>query len=211
MATEYQVIDRRKWKRNMHCHVFENSLEPQYCISLELDITNFLKMVKKNNYPFTFAFIYVVCKCANEIEEFRYRFLDGEVVLYDTIHTSFTYLDEETELFKFVSVSMQGDMETYIKEALQKVRNQKEYFVAPPANNEFCFSSLPWISYTHISHTISGGTAKSAPLFDWGKFFERDKRMILPFSVQVHHSFVDGIHVGKLVEKLQDYLDSFIA
>lgn len=148
---------------------------------------------------------------ATHIEEFRYRFLDGEVVLYDTIHTSFTYLDEETELFKFVSVSMQGDMETYIKEALQKVRNQKEYFVAPPANNEFCFSSLPWISYTHISHTISGGTAKSAPLFDWGKFFERDKRMILPFSVQVHHSFVDGIHVGKLVEKLQDYLDSFIA
>ena len=81
MATEYQVIDRRKWKRNMHCHVFENSLEPQYCISLELDITNFLKMVKKNNYPFTFAFIYVVCKCANEIEEFRYRFLVAEGVI----------------------------------------------------------------------------------------------------------------------------------
>ena len=34
-------------------------------------------------------------KCANEIEAFRYRFLDDEVVLYDTIHTSFAYLDAE--------------------------------------------------------------------------------------------------------------------
>lgn len=85
---------------------YNNSLEPQYCISLELDITNFLKMVKKGNYSFTFAFIYAVCKCVNEIEEFRYRFLDEEVVLYDTIHTSFTYLDVKTELFKFVSVPM---------------------------------------------------------------------------------------------------------
>ncbi len=195
----YQVIDRKTWKRNMHCQIFQDSLEPQYCISLELDITNFLKMVKGHNYSFTFAFIYAVCKCANEIEEFRYRFLDGEVVLYDTIHTSFAYLDEETELFKFVSVPMQENMETYIKEAEEKVKNQKEYFAAPPANDEFTFSSLPWISYTHISHTISGNREKSAPLFDWGKFTEREGRMVLPFSVQVHHSFVDGVHVGRFV------------
>lgn len=44
------------------------------------------------------AFIFAVTKCANEIEEFRYRFLDGEVVLYESIDTSFTYLDKETEL-----------------------------------------------------------------------------------------------------------------
>ena len=55
-------------------------------------------MVKGHGCSFTFAFIYAVCKCANEIAEFRYRFLDDEVVLYDTIHTSFTYLDAETEL-----------------------------------------------------------------------------------------------------------------
>ena len=207
METSYQVIDRKTWKRNMHCQIFQNSLEPQYCISLELDITNFLKMVKKHNYSFTFAFIYAVCKCANEIEEFRYRFLDDEVVLYDTIHTSFTYLDTETELFKFVSVPMQEDMEAYIKAAGERAKSQKEYFVAPPANDEFSFSPLPWISYTHISHTISGNRTNSTPLFDWGKFFERESKIVLPFSVQVHHSFVDGIHVGRFVEKLQDYLN----
>ena len=32
---------------------------------------------------------------------------------------------------------------------------------------------------------------------------------MLPFSVQAHHSFVDGIHVGKLVDLLQKTFDEF--
>lgn len=206
MEGKYRIIDRKTWKRSMHCEVFRHALEPQYCISLELDITRFLRMVKEQGYSFTLAFMYAVCRCANEIEEFRYRFLGDEVVLYDTIHTSFTYLDRETELFKFVSAPMQDNMESYIETAMELIKNQKEYFAAPPANDEFVCSALPWISYTHISHTISGNRANAAPLFDWGKFFERDGKVFLPFSVQVHHSFVDGIHVGRLVEKLQEFL-----
>ena len=45
------------------------------------------------------------------------------------------------------------------------------------------------------------------PLFDWGKYIERDGKVLLPFSVQAHHSFVDGLHVGRLAEAIQDYLD----
>lgn len=41
--------------------------------------------------------IYLVSKCANEIEEFRYRFVDGKVVLFNKIDTAFTYLNKETE------------------------------------------------------------------------------------------------------------------
>jgi len=53
----YQVIDRKTWKRNMHCQIFQDSLELQYCISLELDITNFLKMVKGHNIWMNFPFL----------------------------------------------------------------------------------------------------------------------------------------------------------
>ena len=48
------------------------------------------------------AMVYAVCKCANKIEAFRYRFVDGQVVLYDKIDTAFTYLNQETDLFKVV-------------------------------------------------------------------------------------------------------------
>ena len=207
MSNPYKIIDETNWKRALHCQVFRNSIEPSYCVTLELDITNFLKIIRKENLSFTLSLIYIVSRCANDIEEFRYRFLDGNIVLYDKINTAFTYLNKETELFKVVNVEMQDTLEQYNSVAAKKAEDQKDYFTGPLGNDVFQFSPMPWVSYTHISHTNSGKKDNATPLFDWGKYFDRDGKKILPFSVQVHHSFVDGIHIGKLVDSLQNYLN----
>ncbi|MDD3414547.1 MAG: CatA-like O-acetyltransferase [Lachnospiraceae bacterium] len=209
MDNKYRVIDETNWKRALHCQIFRNSVEPSFCVTFELDITKFLKCVREMNLSFTFSLIFVASKCANNIEEFRYRFLDNQIVLYDRINTACTYLDKNTELFKVVNVEMQDTMENYVAVATQKAENQKEYFTGPLGNDVFQFSPMPWVSYTHISHTNSGKKDNATPLFDWGKYFEREGKMILPFSVQVHHSFVDGIHIGKLVDSLQQDLNMF--
>lgn len=207
MANSYKIIDEKAWKRAMHCMIFRDSVEPAFCVSFELDITNFLKRVREQKYSFTIAMVYAVCKCANEIEEFRYRFVDGKVVLFDKIDTSFTYINDRTELFKVINVPMKNTMQEYIIEATKIAKEQKEYFKGPLGNDIFQCSPIPWISYTHISHTNSGRKDNAVPLFDWGKYFERDMKIILPFSIQAHHSFVDGFHVGKLIDLLQQYLD----
>ena len=204
-----KYIDVSTWKRAMHCEVFRGSDRPQYCVTFEVDITNFLSQIKKRNFSFTFSFVYAVTKCANEIDEFRCRFVEGKPAIFETINTSFTYLDESTELFKVVNVPMQDRIEDYVALAKKTEENQTEYFTSPMANDIYQFSPFPWVSYTHISHTESGKKDNATPLFDWGKFYEKDGRVCMPFSVQVHHSFVDGVHIGKLAEKLQCYLDSF--
>lgn len=209
MGNGYQVIDEKSWKRAQHCAAFRNCVEPSFCVTFELDITNFLDKVKKSNLSFTLAMIYVTASCANAIEEFRYRFADGKVVLYDKIDTAFTYLDKDTELFKVINVPMCSTLEEYVALASKTAAAQKEYFTGPPANDVFQFSALPWIPYTHISHTISGKKDSATPLFDWGRFFERGGRTVLSFSVQVHHSFVDGLHIGKLYESIQNMLNEF--
>ncbi len=203
----YKVIDVKNWKRAIHCEVFRNSMQPQYGVSLELDITNFLRVIQAKGYSFTFSFVYIVSKCANECEEFRYRFQDGEVVLYERIDTSFTYMDADGELFKVVNVPMKDSLDEYVKAAGETAGSQQAYFTGPMGNDIFQFSSMPWISFTHISHTYSGNKEAATPLFDWGKYFERDGKIILPFSVQVHHSFVDGIHIAKFADLLQACLD----
>lgn len=205
----YQVIDEENWKRRIHCAVFRDSVEPSFCVSFELDITNFLQKTQQQQLSFTFALIYAATKCGNQIEEFRYRFLDGKVVLYDQIHTAFTYLNPETELFKVVNVPMAESMENYVALAKKTAEEQKDYFTGPLGNDIFQFSPLPWISFTHISHTISGKKDHATPLIDWGKYVERQDRILLPFSIQAHHSFVDGLHMGKFANALQEYLDTF--
>ncbi len=209
MSNHYTEIDEKTWKRAMHCMVFRNSIEPAFCVTFELDITNFLPKIKEKNYSFTMAMIYAVSKCANEIEEFRYRFLDGKVVLFNRIDTAFTYLNQETELFKVVNVPMCDSMEEYVSLATKTAKEQEEYFTGPLGNDVFQFSPMPWVPYTHISHTNSGKKDNATPLFDWGRFYEKDGKILLPFSVQAHHSFVDGLHIGKLYELVQKYLDEF--
>jgi chloramphenicol O-acetyltransferase type B len=203
----FQEINIETWKRKQHFLVFRGALQPEYCVNMNLDVTTFLQKIKESNRSFTLAFIYIVTRCANNVEEFRYRLVDDKVLLYDKIGTSFTYLDRDTELFKMVNVDMQDSISLFEKEARQTIIGQKEYFNGAPPVDSFIFSAMPWIRFTSISHTISTNKSKGQPLFDWGKFFEQDGRVLMPFSIQVHHSFVDGIHLGKLVDKIQKSLD----
>lgn len=178
-------------------------------MTFEVDITNFKHMVKEEGLSFTLAMVYAVCKCANHIEAFRYRFVDGKVALYNKIDTAFTYLNENTGLFKVVNVPMLDDLKEYCELAAKTAEEQKEYFTGPLGNDVFQCSPMPWVTYTHISHTNSGKKDNATPLFDWGKYYEKDERIMIPISVQAHHSFVDGLHIGQFVEELKRFLNEY--
>lgn len=204
MANTYKIIDEKNWERGMHCAVFRNNIEPAFCVTFEVDVTNFLQKVRKQNLSFTLSMVYAVCRCANEIEAFRYRFLNGQVVLFDKIDTAFTYLNKETELFKVVNVPMTDTLEEYVNYASPIANEQKEYFTGPLGNDVFQCSPMPFLTYTHISHTNSGKKDNATPFFDWGKYYKKENgKIVMPVSVQAHHSFVDGIHIGKFADKLQ--------
>ena len=209
MANQYKVIDESKWERAMHCMVFRNSVEPAFCVTFEVDVTGFRDTVKEKGLSFTLAFVHAVCKCANEVEALRYRFLDGKIVLYDRIDTAFTYLNKDTGLFKVVNVPFVEDLEEYVRIAGKTAEEQKEYFTGPLGNDVFQCSPMPWVTYTHISHTNSGKKDNATPLFDWGKYYEKDGKVMMPISIQAHHSFVDGLHIGQFADALQNYLNNF--
>lgn len=68
----------------------------------------------------------------------------------------------------------------------------------PLENDVFQCSPMPWVTYTHISNTNFRGKKDNAtPLFDWGKYYEKNGKIVIPISVQAHHSFVGGIHIGQ--------------
>lgn len=207
MANSYTIIDETAWPRSAHCAAFRNCVEPMFCVTFEADVTNFRRRIRDAGISFTMATVYAVCACANSIENFRYRFVDGRVALFDKIDAAFTCLNPETELFKVVSVPFEGGLEDFARKASKAAREQRTYFTGPLANDVFQCSPLPWLSFTHVSHTNQGKKDCSTPLFDWGKFSEHDGRTVMPVSVQAHHSFVDGLHVARFAERLQAFFD----
>jgi chloramphenicol O-acetyltransferase type A len=206
-----KYIDIDKWNRKEHFNFFHRMDYPHFNICANLDVTNFLDFVREHELQFYYAMIHASTSITNEIINFRYRIREDKVILHEKIHPSFTDIEEENDLFKLVTVEMKDNVFEFAKYAEEKSINQKEYF----ALNELVgrddliyITCIPWISFTHLSHTISLNKNDSVPRISWGKYFAENSKVLLPFSVQVNHALVDGVHIGEYLSKLQEYIDN---
>ena len=208
-----KIIDLNTWDRTIHYNFFKRMDYPHYNICANLDIANFLNKTKEKQIPFYYAMIYAATYGLNQIEAFRYRIKGEQVILHDVIHPSFTDMSEGSDLFKMVTVNMEQTIFDFIKKSNEKAANQEEYFVLKDVEGRddlIYITCIPWVSFTHLSHTISFNKDDSIPRLAWGKYYNDGDKVLLPFSIQAHHSFVDGIHMGQYIDCLQKYLDMFM-
>jgi chloramphenicol O-acetyltransferase type A len=206
-------IDMENWKRKEHFQFFYRLDCPQYNICVNLDATNFLQFVKSRKLSFYYAMIYAATHAANQIEEFRYRIREGRVILHDRVHPSFTDLSGGADdLFKIVHVELTDDLIEFVGRAAERSRRQEAYFPFDDVagRDDFIYiTCVPWISFTQVSHAVPLNRDDATPRLAWGKYFTDNGRVLLPFSVQVHHALADGVHVGRYLAKLQELMDAF--
>ncbi|HBL74874.1 MAG: chloramphenicol acetyltransferase [Bacteroidetes bacterium GWF2_42_66] len=207
-----EYIDFDNWKRKEHFLFFHRMDYPQYNICMNIDVSRFLNFTRDKNLSFYYAMIYAVTNIANRIDDFKYRIRDGKVVLHDKIHPSFTDMNEEEKdnLFKLVTLDLKDNIFEFEKSAKEASKNQSDYFELGKLigrDDLIYITCIPWISFTHISHTITLNRNDSVPRISWGKYFKEGEKVLLPFSVQVNHALLDGFHIGKYIEMLQEYLD----
>lgn len=208
-----EYIDIDSWKRKEHFNFFYRMDYPQYNLCMNIDITSFLRFTREHNLSFYYAMIYAVMDVANQTENFRYRIREGKVVLHNCLHPSFTdnSIEPSDDLFKFVTVDMCDNLFDFVEQTKAISKYQTEYLPMDKVigRDDFIFiTCVPWISFTHLSHTITINRNDSVPKISWGKYFSEGDKVLMPFSVQVHHALADGYHVGKYVNDLQKYLDS---
>ena len=60
---------------------------------------------------------------------------------------------------------------------------------------------IPWISFTSFTHARKPAKEDSVPKIVFGKYTKKNDSVKMPVSVEVHHSLMDGIHVGKFFEQ----------
>ncbi len=205
-----EIINLKTWERTTHYNFFRQMDYPQYSICSNIDITNFLTQVKKRNISFYYAMIYAATYCLNQIKAFKYRIEGDKVILHHTIHPSFTDMSEGSELFKIVTVDMEDTINSFVVKAKKKANNQKDYFgIEEPRQDVTYITCIPWVSFTNMSHTITLNKDDAIPRLAWGKYFKENEKILMPFSLQAHHAFVDGVHMGKYFDVLQQHMNTF--
>lgn len=207
-----EYIDIENWKRKGHFDFFHRMDYPQFNICMDINVTNLIKFTKQNELSFYYSMVFVTTSVINMIDDFKYRIRGDEVVVHDKIHPSFTDMNKngEDDLFKLITVELTDDIYEFEKIAKETSENQQNYFELDKltGRDDLVFiTCIPWISFTHISHTISLNKNDSVPRISWGKYYKQGDKILLPFSVQVNHALLDGFHIGKYIEKLQEFID----
>lgn len=204
-------IDMNHWERKEVYDFFKSYEIPRYQVTVDIDVTNLYKYVKERNFSFYLSMMWIVMSELNQIENFKYRIENDEVVYYDKIHPSFTDMIENSNQFKIVNTIFDEDIEKFIKSAKSKSKSQKNIFINydDEIRQDLVYVTVfPWATYTHVTQAIQLNAKDAIPRIIWGKYRSINDKLMMPLTIEAHHSFVDGYHVGVLINKIEKKIEN---
>ncbi len=204
-------IDIETWPRRELYRVFMRMDYPQYNLCFDVDVTKLIPFCRERGISFYYALLYCSTQAASSVEAFRYRARGDTVVVHDALHPSFTDMSKGDDLFRIVTVERPGTLEAFVERAAARSRAQVHPFDMTGFEGRddlIYYTSIPWLSFTQLNHTITHDREDSVPRLSWGKYREEKGRIVLPYSVQVHHAFVDGLHIARFKDALEAMLDA---
>ncbi len=202
-------LDIATWARREVFEFFREFDKPYFNICTRIDVTRLVELLRNSGLNVAMAYHYFALRAANEIEPFRYRLRGGRVLVHEVIHGGTTVL-LPNEAFTLAYFDYVDDFEKFVSDAaraIAKVRSGDGAFL--PRNDDdgrIHFTVLPWISFSSFSHARNWGAEDSIPKIAFGKFTHESGRILLPFSVEVHHALMDGFTVGQYLSRLEEML-----
>ena len=203
-----RTIDMQTWSRRNHFKLFSNFNHPHFSMCVNVDVTAFYPFVKRNGYSFTVSMVYVISRASNAIPEFRQRIRGEQVVEHKIVNPGFSILIDE-DIFSFCHVEYAEDFSEFAVRAAKNIADVKAHRDLthnPEKDDALYMSPIPWVSFTSFNHPMQLHPTDSIPRFAWGRCFQESGALKMPLSVQGHHATMDGIHMGRFYEKVQEYL-----
>ena len=199
-------LDLDAWPRREVFQFFRHFDKPYFNVCVQLDVTSLVALCKREGFSSFLAYHYLALKNANEIQEFHYRLRKDGVVIHEVIHGGSTLL-LPNETFSFVYFDYDSDFRTFTSKAERTINDIRsgdgEFLPRDDHDALIHFTTLPWISFTSFSRARNWGREDSVPKIAFGRFTRIGETVQLPMSVEVHHALMDGLHVGRFVNKME--------
>lgn len=202
-----RTIDMQTWPRREHFRLFKTFNHPHFGMVANVDITEFYPYIKQHGYSLTISVTYLIARAANAIPEFRQRIRSEQVVEHEIVHPGITILIND-DIFSFATFEYTEDFPKFAvraEEVIAYVKTRPSLNEDSQSDDRLFMSPIPWVSFTSFMHPMQLHPEDSIPRFAWGKFFKEGDTLKMPLQVQGHHAVMDGLHVGRFYEKMQDY------
>jgi chloramphenicol O-acetyltransferase type A len=196
------------WARAELFRYFSRMDFPYFALTVEIELGDCLEYMQARDIPRYLGLIFLVSRALNAVEELRVRIVDGEILLHDVVHPSFTVLTTHGDL-NFCRGRHTEDITRFleinapIKADAQSAMKKRE--LEPDSSDQIYISCLPWLHFTSLINPAPLKPADSFPRITWGRFVKRGHGHIMAFNVHVHHGLADGLHVSDFINRFQTF------
>jgi chloramphenicol O-acetyltransferase type A len=207
---ESRIIDMASYKRLKLYQYFKNFEVPFTSFTLNVDITDFYAIIKKNNLRLFSSLCLAITKSANQVPEFRHRIVEDELIEFLYVYPSVSVLDNDNTLL-FANGSFSDNFTLDYQALVSSIDRAKQGLDQNEGNestHQIFVSNIPWMSFTSVTHPFYSKN-QSIPIFTTGKIINCNDKKMIPISVQANHALIDGFHIGKFYEHLEDNLINF--
>ena len=205
-----KTINHLTWKRSDHYELYRKLDFPYLNVTANVNINRLFAWSKENQFSLFSTIAYLTSRAANSIPELRLRIRGEQVVEHSIVHPSFTVLTDE-ETFGFATIQYTPDFLQFNQNVLDGIEATKKNPTIhdDPGRDDLIFlTTMTWVSFTQISHPVPLNPPDSFPRITWGKFFDQGDQRLMPLSLFANHALVDGLHVGKFFEIVQNSMDN---
>lgn len=208
-------IDIKKWNRRTNYKWFSSFTNPTFSFNVKVDVTDVVNYSKETKTSFFANFLYLIAIVNNELTPLRLRYVDGEVIEYDTINPTFTVKTTDG-VFNNAEFEYTNNYQEFYRRCREVVElnnketiNPEEYNI--PRYDRFYSSCLTTIEIEGMSQPLNFNDKNSlnVPRIFWDKYRLESNRYVMLVNFTVSHVLMDGEDLAKAFNLLKKYSLNF--
>ena len=194
--------------RAMAYELWMKAPNPMVTFFKTLDVTNLIRISKRNGMKFNMLLDYCIGKAAVGVKEFYILPVGEKLIQYDKIAVNTIVKNKDGEVSS-CDILYVEDLEEYNKQYLKYTVQ-----VAENCQDRDLSSDSMVIGTSAIIDTeIDGAVGMNSGIFNnpfiiWGRYKKKWFRYFLTLSFQFHHTQMDGAHAGRFLSNLQNEISS---
>lgn len=206
---EWSLINTEKWQRYEHFRHFMEDSPCNVWLTDDIDVTSLYQACHRSGRSFYIAMLYAVSRVINSRDEFKLRAVDSPMyehlmpAVWDRVDPVHNVFHEDSETYTSTFTVYDPDFEIFYSHCDEDIERARRLRImsVPAAENTFEASCVPWRHFTSV-----GAAAESIPLSPivaWGKYAEREGRLMMPLSIQISHASADGFHLARFLNETE--------
>ena len=173
-----------------------------------LDVTNLIRISKRNGMKFNMLLDYCIGKAAVGVKEFYILPVGEKLIQYDKIAVNTIVKNKDGEVSS-CDILYVEDLEEYNKQYLKYTVQVAENCQDRDLSNDSMVIGTSAIVDTELDGAVGMNSGIfNNPFIIWGRYKKKWFRYYLTLSFQFHHTQMDGAHAGRFLANLQNEISS---